>query len=83
MESVSDPWSAGSRRPIGAPAPEAPGRVSVGVKDYGSPDRRHVERMTAAEVTAGRDSYAERQGGGFATQGSGRQSGMAVPTVRR
>src|SRR5215212_1599195 len=28
------------------------GRVTVGVKDDGSPDRRHVKRKTEAEATA-------------------------------
>nr|WTB36443.1 hypothetical protein OG781_08920 [Streptomyces sp. NBC_00830] len=28
------------------------GRVTVGIRDDGKPDRRHVERKTRAEVTA-------------------------------
>src|SRR3954447_16111734 len=46
------------------------GRVTVGVKDDGSPDRRHVKRKTEAEVTAavrkleqGRESGNVRKAG--------------------
>ncbi|MGA5470003.1 tyrosine-type recombinase/integrase [Streptomyces arboris] len=46
------------------------GRVTVGVRDDGKPDRRHVERKTRAEVTAAvrelekqRDSGAVRKAG--------------------
>ncbi|MDN3255515.1 tyrosine-type recombinase/integrase [Streptomyces sp. MA25(2023)] len=40
------------------------GRVTVGIRDDGRPDRRHVERKTRAEVTAAvRDLEKQRDGG--------------------
>nr|WP_197682581.1 hypothetical protein [Jiangella sp. DSM 45060] len=46
------------------------GRVTVGIKDDGSPDRRHVQRKTEAEVIAAvrklerdRDAGAVRKAG--------------------
>ncbi|MEU6611197.1 tyrosine-type recombinase/integrase [Streptomyces shenzhenensis] len=40
------------------------GRVTVGIRDDGSPDRRHVERKTRAEVTAAvRELEKQRDGG--------------------
>ncbi|QIY63494.1 tyrosine-type recombinase/integrase [Streptomyces sp. RPA4-2] len=40
------------------------GRVTVGIRDNGKPDRRHVERKTRAEVTAAvRELEKQRDGG--------------------
>ena len=40
------------------------GRVTVGIRDDGKPDRRHVERKTRAEVTAAvRELEKQRDGG--------------------
>ncbi|MFJ4469747.1 tyrosine-type recombinase/integrase [Streptomyces sp. NPDC089424] len=40
------------------------GRVTVGIRDDGTPDRRHVERKTRAEVTAAvRELEKQRDGG--------------------
>lgn len=60
----------GTRRPNGASTVylgkdgKWHGRVTVGVKDNGKPDRRHVERKTEAEVIRGvRDLEKQRDGG--------------------
>ena len=51
------------------------GRVTVGVKDDGSPDRRHIQRKTEAEVIK-RVRKLERERDGGAVRKAGR-----VPTV--
>ncbi|QNA74178.1 site-specific integrase [Streptomyces sp. So13.3] len=60
----------GTRRPNGASSiykgkdGKWHGRVTVGVKDDGSPDRRHVERKTeAAVINAVRDLEKQREAG--------------------
>ncbi|MFD3615946.1 tyrosine-type recombinase/integrase [Streptomyces sp. NPDC058676] len=47
------------------------GRVTVGIRDDGKPDRRHVERKTRAEVTAAvRELEKQREGGAVRKAGN-------------